>query len=292
MRPDEARKCLVRLASAECRLLLNLHKCLYNSASYAHIPGVVEVNPVKINLVALGSAAVLTVYSAGFMRTKAAADRFANEDSERRQAVATTEHTPAPAPPLPKGVRVSAPSGVSVGSAEPRPSPKTPPAPRAAAHNPGAEAPLPKTPPPPSPLRRTEPTITKIADSAPLPQVVAPVPTMVNTPPSTPTSPVNSRTPADTPATAKERGPFKDGTYSGWGTSRHGDIQASVEIRDGHIASAWIAQCYTRYPCSRISQLIPQVAARQGPSVDYVSGATQSSNAFYYAIVEALSQAK
>jgi uncharacterized protein with FMN-binding domain len=38
--------------------------------------------------------------------------------------------------------------------------------------------------------------------------------------------------------------------------------------------------------------LPPQVIQRQTAEVDYVSGATQSSNAFYYAIVEALKQAK
>jgi len=38
--------------------------------------------------------------------------------------------------------------------------------------------------------------------------------------------------------------------------------------------------------------LPPQVVTRQSAEVDYVSGATQSSNAFYYAIVEALSKAK
>ena len=35
-----------------------------------------------------------------------------------------------------------------------------------------------------------------------------------------------------------------------------------------------------------------EVAERQSPEVDYVSGATQSTNAFYYAVVEALSKAK
>jgi uncharacterized protein with FMN-binding domain len=93
--------------------------------------------------------------------------------------------------------------------------------------------------------------------------------------------------PAPAPATA-----YKDGTYSGWGTSRHGDIQATVVIEHGRIASASISQCYTRYPCSWIVALPPQVAQRQSPEVDYVSGATQSTNAFYYAVIEALSKAK
>ena len=75
-------------------------------------------------------------------------------------------------------------------------------------------------------------------------------------------------------------------------SNRHGDIQAVVVIQDGRIASATIAQCLTRYSCSVIAKLPPQVAERQSPETDYVSGATQSTNAFYYAVVEALSKAK
>jgi uncharacterized protein with FMN-binding domain len=94
---------------------------------------------------------------------------------------------------------------------------------------------------------------------------------------------------APTPAAATR---WKDGTFLGWGTSRHGDIQASVEVRDGRIVSATIAQCLTRYSCSWIAPLPGQVVARQSPETDYVSGATQSTNAFYYAVVDALSKAK
>jgi uncharacterized protein with FMN-binding domain len=63
-------------------------------------------------------------------------------------------------------------------------------------------------------------------------------------------------------------------------------------IEGGRIAAATIAQCLTRYSCSVIGKLPPQVAERQSPETDYVSGATQSTNAFYYAVVEALSKAK
>ena len=63
-------------------------------------------------------------------------------------------------------------------------------------------------------------------------------------------------------------------------------------IDSGRIASATIAQCWTRYSCSVIANLPPQVAQRQSPDVDYVSGATQSANAFYYAVVDALGKAK
>jgi uncharacterized protein with FMN-binding domain len=80
--------------------------------------------------------------------------------------------------------------------------------------------------------------------------------------------------------------------YQGWGSSRHGDIQAEVEIKGGRIVSASISQCLTRYSCAWIAALPPQVVTRQSPETDYVSGATQSTNAFYYAVVEALAKAK
>ncbi len=85
---------------------------------------------------------------------------------------------------------------------------------------------------------------------------------------------------------------WKDGTYTGWGFSRHGDIEAAVVVEGGRIASATISQCRTRYSCSVIDMLPPQVAIRQSPDVDHVSGATQSADAFYGAVVAALDKAK
>jgi len=85
---------------------------------------------------------------------------------------------------------------------------------------------------------------------------------------------------------------YKDGTYFGWGTSRHGDIQAQVVIANGRISAATISQCLTTYSCSRIAALLPQVAQRQSAEVDFVSGATESTNAFYYAVIEALAKAR
>ena len=85
---------------------------------------------------------------------------------------------------------------------------------------------------------------------------------------------------------------YKDGIYTGWGTSRHGDIESRVEISNGRIVSASIAQCLTRYSCSWISALPGQVVTRQSADVDFVSGATESTNAFYYGIQEALKKAK
>jgi uncharacterized protein with FMN-binding domain len=94
------------------------------------------------------------------------------------------------------------------------------------------------------------------------------------------------------PAPAPPAPKWKDGKYTGWGYSRHGDIEAAVVIEGGRIASATISQCLTRYSCSVIDSLPPEVAQRQSPDVDYVSGATQSADAFYGAVVEALAKAK
>ncbi len=85
---------------------------------------------------------------------------------------------------------------------------------------------------------------------------------------------------------------MRDGVFTGWGTSRHGDIEASIEVKGGRIIAASITQCLTRYSCSWVSRLPGQVVDRQSAEVDYVSGATQSSNAFSQAIAEAISKAK
>ena len=57
-------------------------------------------------------------------------------------------------------------------------------------------------------------------------------------------------------------------------------------------ASAFISECLTQYSCSWIANLPGQVVTRQSSEVDYVSGATHSANAFYYAVVDALKKAK
>ena len=98
-------------------------------------------------------------------------------------------------------------------------------------------------------------------------------------------------TAAPPPAPAGEA-QFKDGTYLGWGYCRHGDIQASVVIEGGRITSATVARCLTRYSCSWIEPIYPQVVSRQSPEVDYVSGATESTDAFHDAVADALSKAK
>lgn len=59
-------------------------------------------------------------------------------------------------------------------------------------------------------------------------------------------------------------------------------------IKDGKIVKSGIAQCLTRYSCDVIDVLINQPVLRQSADVDYVSRATQSSDAYYYGLLEAL----
>jgi uncharacterized protein with FMN-binding domain len=223
------------------------------------------------SLLALSSAAVLAVYSAGYVRTRAAAERFADQTEARVRPAMALKAAPA------------APARAAV-----EPPAATP------AHD------LETTPPVTVKLRserapRRKRTLELVAPEAPL-VPVAPTPSA----PIAPAAPAPDAVSAPEPPAgnvgaapqAPAAQPLRDGTYFGWGTSRHGDIQAQVVIDGGRIASATIAQCLTRYSCSVIAKLPPQVAERQSPEVDYVSGATQSTNAFYYAVVEALSKAK
>lgn len=117
----------------------------------------------------------------------------------------------------------------------------------------------------------------------------------------------NPRPPASArklvPAKPAESAPqtrYKDGVYLAWGSCPHGDIEVSVSIEGGKIASTAISQCLTRYSCGWIAPKIPggglpdlpsQVVERQSPKVDYVSGATESSYAFADAVAAALSKA-
>jgi uncharacterized protein with FMN-binding domain len=219
------------------------------------------------SLVVLSSAAVLAVYAAGYSRTRSAAGRLEAQSVERRPVVplplpaATPVATVGPAEP----VQPSAPVPVHAAAASPIDAPERTP----------ITAPAAADPPDSEPVIETKP---EAAAEVPVPALQpAPVTVPATLPPAPPAPPA--------PA-------WKDGTYYGWGSSRHGDIQAAVVIESGRIASATIAQCLTRYSCSVIDKLPPEVAQRQSPEVDYVSGATQSANAFYYAVVDALGKAK
>ncbi|MEP6493239.1 MAG: hypothetical protein ABJF01_11215 [bacterium] len=227
----------------------------------------------KSNLVALGSAAVFSVYGAGYLRTRSAAQRFADEGTERRR--------PAPAAaalPVATAARTDTSIAMQVGAA---------PAPQQ--HAASKPSPKPRVAPPAAKVPNTS-APARSADST-----VAPPPTAVPATTPAPTAPASptAATQTDSAAQADKDHPhYHDGIFTGWGTSRHGDIQASVEIKGGRIIEAFVSICLTRYSCSIIASLPPQVIARQSADVDFVSGATQSTNAFYYAVVEALNKAK
>jgi uncharacterized protein with FMN-binding domain len=119
---------------------------------------------------------------------------------------------------------------------------------------------------------------------------------------SSASSPSSGKAASEATATpvAAAKSQYKDGVYSGWGSCQHGDIEASVTIQDGKIASAVISQCLTRYSCNWIAPKPPagalpdlpaQVVERQSAKVDYVSGATESSYAFADAVIAALAKA-
>lgn len=103
-------------------------------------------------------------------------------------------------------------------------------------------------------------------------------------------APSPTATPAQ-PSSSQQNAGYKDGTYAGSGTSRHGGVEVSVVVQGGKIASAAITSCSTRYPCSKIAALPGQVISKQSASVNYVSGSTDSSKAYKQAVTAALAQA-
>lgn len=112
------------------------------------------------------------------------------------------------------------------------------------------------------------------------------------TPGSTATATATASQRATVTATAKSApAAYRDGTYVGYATGRHGSIEATVTVEGGKIAAVEISQCLTRYPCSRISSLPGQVVSKQTAQVDYVSGATDSSRTFMQAVTNALASA-
>lgn len=245
------------------------------------------MTPVKHNLVALGSAAVLAVYAAGYSRTRAAAAQFEIQSEHRRP------RPPSPIPVAPVQAPPVSSVPVDAGSR-----PRSDSAPVAA--NASAEAATGKVQhasttastsasPKIKPTTHADSASKKPAADTASPSVVAPP--VASASDSTKTASVQA-TDSAAQAADKDKGAYKDGTYSAWGTSRHGDIEATVLIKGGRIEAAIISQCLTQYSCSLISELPIQVVLRQSPEVDFVSGATQSTNAFYYAVLNALKKAK
>lgn len=205
-------------------------------------------------LVALGSAAIVAIYATGYIRsepTEAAVIAAATEAA--RQSLAQS--------PLVIPSQTAAPTQTSSPTATTTPTGTAtarPAVPTATSNtSTGVQAATP----------------TKAPTSAP-----TPVPTAVKTATPVPTQVVSN-------------GTYRDGTYSGSGTSRHGGIDVTVVVNGGRIVSAEISRCSTRYPCSYIEELPGDVVTNQKVTARYISGATDSSRAYAQAVSAALAKA-
>jgi uncharacterized protein with FMN-binding domain len=264
-------------------------------------------------VVALGSAAVMAIYGAGYAKTRAAADRFAQQAAERRphipaasgddETTALALDAPAPPPldiapvePRLSGAPTAAPEAKLTASSTVEISPVA----AAPAKVNKTEAPADTTAPAstaaPAAGEDDEPAASPVQTAAA--QSPAPAPAPAAQAPAAPQAaapqaPAPAPVPAPVPApAAPAKATYKDGTFYGWGTSRHGDIQAAVVIENGRITVARVERCLTRYSCNWIIPIPPRILLKQGTTYDYVSGATESSDAFQDAVSEALSTAK
>ena len=253
------------------------------------------------NLVAASCAAILTVYAAGYWRTRDEARRLETRAQERRPprptgsdasvAVPDPEIVDPPAsivadPPPPAETTVTA--DADAATAEPHPADAVP-----------ASAPPPpksSTPPPVArtvakPAKKLPPKVATAAPAAPPPAPSGIHPVPIEEPLAAQTA-VAAPPPAPEAAPASVEGRWRDGTFTGWGYSNHGDILAKVVIENGRIVGSGVAQCATRYPCDVIDLILFQPVDRQSPDVDKVSRATESADAYYYGLVEALKKAE
>lgn len=140
--------------------------------------------------------------------------------------------------------------------------------------------------PAPTVVVRTQPT----ARTVPAPPVVgrSTAPTAVPAPARS--APAANPAPAANAAPAAQ-GAYRDGTYTGSGSSRRGGVVVSLVVQGGRIASVTITQSTLQYPLRDIAGLPAQVVQRQTAQVDTVSRATYSSQAFKGAVAQALSKA-
>jgi uncharacterized protein with FMN-binding domain len=227
------------------------------------------------DLVAVSCAAVLSVYSAGYWRTRDAARRFETQAEQRRPA------RPEPAVAIeakPAEIQTAAPTQTSPESRSTTSPPVVAPAPatsvaQAPSNNAAAPDALPQVASP-------QATLSPVVESRAVAEAAVASAVAADTVPSPLPPPV-----------AAPGGNWRDGTYTGWGTSRHGEIKAQVVIRNGRIVESSVASCETRWPCDVITEIFNQPVERQSADVDRVSRATESSNAYYYALVAALDNA-
>ena len=206
-------------------------------------------------LIVMSSAAILAVYAAGYFKTESAADQVA------AQQAPPPANIPAVATPT---TSADSPFLAQAPIASPTPVPTAVEAQIARARG------------------EDDDSETASAPTAPVPTATS-VPPTVAAPKTTTTAPKPTATPTSR---------YRDGKYTGTGSSRHGDVQATVVVKGGKIVSANIDGCMTRYPCSVIRDLPGEVVQQQTANVDFISGASDSSSAYQEAVANALSQAQ
>jgi uncharacterized protein with FMN-binding domain len=134
-------------------------------------------------------------------------------------------------------------------------------------------------------LVSTQPAAATVAAGSPVTSLSTTASTLLSTSPVVVGASAASTT--STPTTA-----YADGTYSGTGTSRFGNVNVSVTVSSGKVTNVQITSVTTSFPESRIASLPAAVVASQSANVNVVSGATYSSTAFKQAVQQALSQAQ
>lgn len=272
---------------------------------------------VKPGLTALGTAAVLGIYAAGFTLTEDVAHGLdgVRPDGLRETALADVQGEVGP--PLDPGAGAILPvtaetaqldggsepgqavaSGVQGSTSSLAPVQATPVA--SPGSSPSGESAT--TAPPPSPSVSTSPS-GGAAWVPPGPGVAA-APAQAS---AGLTSPAPSPTPVSAPANASAaapaaettsaepapESPYLDGLYTARGIrTGHGDIEATVEIVSGRIESIVVSNCRMRWPCTDVNPMIPRMIRAQRAGVPIITGATQSSDSFSTAVDQALALAR
>ncbi|WP_409308885.1 FMN-binding protein [Pectobacterium sp. B1J-3] len=96
-------------------------------------------------------------------------------------------------------------------------------------------------------------------------------------------------------AYATDAAQYKDGTYTGKGQGKEGEIEVSVSISDGKIANAEVVKHEDTEALMMgvIDNVVPELIEKQDiDKVDSVTGATMSSQGVISAVKQALEQAK
>jgi uncharacterized protein with FMN-binding domain len=127
----------------------------------------------------------------------------------------------------------------------------------------------------------------------------APVSTDTTSVPSETANPVSTATTTTTGTGSSAAGTYKDGTYTGTtANSEYGNVQVSATISGGALTDISFIQMpseqgHTAQVTAMAEPTLKSEAiAAQSSSVDIVSGATQTSEAFQQSLQSALSQAQ